>query len=34
MLAEYEVPDIDPGVDEALKAYITQRKAERPDADC
>jgi trimethylamine--corrinoid protein Co-methyltransferase len=33
MLAEYEAPDIDPGVDEALKAYIAQRNAERPDAD-
>jgi trimethylamine--corrinoid protein Co-methyltransferase len=33
MLAEYEAPDIDPGVDEALKDYIARRKAERPDAD-
>jgi trimethylamine--corrinoid protein Co-methyltransferase len=33
MLAEYEAPEIDPGVDEALKDYIARRKAERPDAD-
>jgi trimethylamine--corrinoid protein Co-methyltransferase len=31
MLAEYEAPDIDPGVDEALNEYITRRKAEQPD---
>jgi trimethylamine--corrinoid protein Co-methyltransferase len=33
MLAEYGAPEIDPGVDEALKDYIARRKAERPDAD-
>ena len=31
MLDEYEAPDIDPGVDEALKDYIARRKAEQPD---
>jgi trimethylamine--corrinoid protein Co-methyltransferase len=33
MLAEYEAPAIDPGVNEALLDYIARRKAERPDAD-
>jgi trimethylamine--corrinoid protein Co-methyltransferase len=33
MLAEYEAPPIDPGVDEALIEYIAQRKAAFPDAD-
>ena len=33
MLAGYEAPGIDPGVDEALLDYIARRKAERPDAD-
>ena len=32
MLDEYEAPDIDPGVDEALKDYIARRKAEQPDS--
>ena len=32
MLTEYEAPDIDPGVDEALNEYIARRKAEQPDA--
>ena len=31
MLAEYEAPVIDPGVDEALNEYIARRKAEQPD---
>jgi trimethylamine--corrinoid protein Co-methyltransferase len=31
MLAEYEAPVIDPGVDEALHEYIARRKAEQPD---
>jgi trimethylamine--corrinoid protein Co-methyltransferase len=31
MLADYETPDIDPGVDEALNEYIARRKAEQPD---
>jgi trimethylamine--corrinoid protein Co-methyltransferase len=32
MLAEYQAPPIDPGRDEALKAYIAERKASEPDA--
>jgi trimethylamine--corrinoid protein Co-methyltransferase len=32
MLARYEAPAIDPGVDEALKAFVAKRKAELPDA--
>ncbi len=32
MLAEYQAPPIDPGVDEALHEYIARRKAEQPDA--
>jgi trimethylamine--corrinoid protein Co-methyltransferase len=31
-LKSYEAPAIDPGVDEALKAYVTGRKASRADA--
>jgi len=31
MLAEYEAPDIDPGVDEALDEYIARRKTEQSD---
>jgi trimethylamine--corrinoid protein Co-methyltransferase len=31
MLDEYEAPEIDPGVDEALVDYITRRKSEQPD---
>jgi len=31
MLAEYEAPAIDPGVDEALVDYIARRKAAQPD---
>jgi trimethylamine--corrinoid protein Co-methyltransferase len=33
MLAEYEAPPIDPGIDEALREYITRRKASFPDSD-
>ena len=33
MLAEYEAPPIDPGVDEALLEYVAQRKAAFPDSD-
>src|SRR3954454_15468099 len=33
MLREYEAPPIDPGVDEALQDFITQRKASFPDSD-
>ena len=32
MLAEYQAPAIDPSVDEALLAYIAERKASEPDA--
>jgi len=33
MLNEYEAPPIDPGIDEALTAYVAQRKAAFPDSD-
>ena len=33
MLAEYEAPPIDPGIDEALTDFIARRKAEFPDSD-
>jgi trimethylamine--corrinoid protein Co-methyltransferase len=33
MLAEYEAPPIDPGIDEALLEFIAQRKASFPDSD-
>jgi trimethylamine---corrinoid protein Co-methyltransferase len=33
MLAEYEAPPIDPGVDEALLEFIIRRKASMPDSD-
>jgi trimethylamine--corrinoid protein Co-methyltransferase len=33
MLAEYEAPPIDPGIDEALLAFIAQRKAAAPDSE-
>jgi trimethylamine--corrinoid protein Co-methyltransferase len=32
MLATYEAPNIDPAIDEALIAFIAQRKSEKPDA--
>lgn len=32
MLAEYEAPELDPGIDEALKDYIARKKASMPDA--
>ncbi len=32
MLAEYQMPEMDPAIDEALKAFIEKRKAEMPDA--
>ncbi|MEM1299372.1 MAG: trimethylamine methyltransferase family protein [Pseudomonadota bacterium] len=32
MLAEYQAPAIDPAVDEALKAFVAERKASEPDA--
>jgi len=28
LLAEYQAPEIDPGVEEALQDFVTQRKAE------
>lgn len=31
MLDEYEAPPLDPGIDEALQAFIARRKAELPD---
>ena len=31
MLAGYEAPPIDEGVDEALRAFIVERKASQPD---
>jgi len=33
MLAEYQAPAIDPGIDEALNAFMIQKKAELPDSD-
>ncbi len=33
MLREYEAPPIDPGIDEALLAFIAQRKSAFPDSD-
>ncbi|PRX32723.1 trimethylamine---corrinoid protein Co-methyltransferase [Meinhardsimonia xiamenensis] len=32
LLAEYERPAIDPGIEEALKDFVARRKAELPDA--
>ena len=32
MLAEYQAPEIDPGVDEALLEFIARKKASMPDA--
>lgn len=31
MMADYQAPAIDPGVDEALKEFVTKKKAEQPD---
>ena len=31
-LRDYEAPPLDPGIDEALKDFVTQKKAEMPDA--
>ena len=33
MLAEYQAPDIDPGTDEALKAFMARKKAAVPDSN-
>ena len=32
MLADYQQPMLDPAIDEALKAYMTEKKAAMPDA--
>lgn len=32
-LAEYEAPALDPAIDEALQAYIRQRKESFPDSN-
>lgn len=32
LLGDYQAPPIDPGVAEALQAYVDQRKASEPDA--
>ena len=32
LLKDYEIPPIDEGVDEELKAYVARRKEELPDA--
>ena len=32
LLQRYEAPPLDPGVDEALRAYVAERKASMPDA--
>ena len=32
LLRDYQAPPIDPGIDEALKAYMAERKASEPDA--
>jgi trimethylamine--corrinoid protein Co-methyltransferase len=32
MLAEYEAPALDPGIDEALRDFIARKKASMPDA--
>ena len=31
MLARYEAPPIDEGIDETLRAFIAERKAAQPD---
>jgi trimethylamine---corrinoid protein Co-methyltransferase len=33
MLAAYEAPPLDPGIDEALQEFIARRKASMPDSD-
>lgn len=32
LLAEYEAPPLDPGIDEALREFVAQKKASMPDA--
>lgn len=33
MLAEYQAPELDPGIDEALQAFMAKRMEELPDAE-
>ena len=33
MLADYVPPPIDPGIDEALRAFVEKKKAATPDAN-
>jgi trimethylamine--corrinoid protein Co-methyltransferase len=33
MLAAYKAPEIDPAIDEALRAFIDKRMEELPDTD-
>jgi trimethylamine:corrinoid methyltransferase-like protein len=33
MLEAYQAPEIDPAIDEALRAFVDQRMAELPDSD-
>ncbi len=33
MLADYELPPIDEGIDETLREFITQKKAAVPDSN-
>ena len=33
MLQEYEAPDIDPAIDESIKAFIAKKKAAVPDSN-
>ena len=32
MLSDYQAPALDPGIDEALRAYVERKKASMPDA--
>ena len=33
MLADYQAPPLDAGVDEALREFVARRKASFPDSD-
>ena len=33
MLAEYQAPELDPAIDEALQAFMTEHKASFADRD-
>ena len=33
MLEQYSMPDLDPGIDEELRAFISKRMEELPDAE-